>query len=40
MDWALYQCGSPELAGKIDLENYAQMLDFDFFSFSLIHLEL
>ena len=40
MDWALYQCGSQELAGKIDLENYAQMLDFDFFSFSLIHLEL
>ena len=40
MDWALYPRGSQELAGKIDLENYAQMLDFDFSSFSLIHLEL
>ena len=40
MDLALYPCGSQELAGKIDLENYAQMLDFDFSSFSLIHLEL
>ena len=40
MDWALYQSESQELAGKIDLENYAQMADFDFSSFSLIHLEL
>ena len=40
MDWALYQCKSQELAGKIDLENYAQMLDFDLSSFSLIHFEL
>ena len=40
MNWALYQCGSQELAGKIDLESYAQMTDFDFSSFSLIHLEL
>ena len=40
MDWALYQCRSQELAGNIDLGNFAQMLDFDFFSFSLIHLEL
>ena len=40
MNWALYQCGSQELAGKIDLESYALMADFDFSSFSLIHLEL
>ena len=39
MDWALYQCKSQELAGTIDMENYAQMADFDFSSFSLIHLE-
>ena len=30
MDWAF----------KIDLENYAEMLDFDFSSFSLTQLEL
>ena len=36
----MYQSESQELAGKIDLENYAQMADFDFSSFSLIHLEL
>ena len=40
MNWTLYQCGSQELARKIDLESYAQMADFDFSSFSLIHLEL
>ena len=40
MDWAFYQCESQVLAGKIDLENYAQMADFDFSSFSLFHLEL
>ena len=39
MDWALYQCRSQELADKIELENYAQIADFDFFSFSLIPLE-
>ena len=36
MDWALYQYGGQELAGKINLGNYAQMADFDFSSFSLI----
>ena len=40
MDWALYQCGGQELASKIDLENYAEMADFDFSSFSFIHFEL
>ena len=36
----MFPCGSQELADKIDLENYAEMLDFDFSSFSLTQLKL